>query len=102
MSCGTKFCLIPDNINNHTVYKSFNRLSRAIRIKKQFINFESNNNMYYLPNPGYVPKKASSCLETYIKSRYSDIKTRLKQVPYYNMRHNIAIKNILNNLTNDH
>ena len=58
--------------------------------------------MYYLPNPGYVPKKASSCLETYIKSRYSDIKTRLKQVPYYNMRHNIAIKNILNNLTNDH
>ena len=101
LSCGFKFCPIPYDTKNHSIYESYDNFARNLRIKNQFINSEPSNNPFHIKNPYFMPNKASNCIETYLNARYYDIKKTLRKIPCKPIYHNIAFKNTIASLTSD-
>ena len=103
LSCGLKFCLIPNNIKKDKLINSFELFVRRLRIRKQFINITTDNNqLLRVSNPSFIPTKASNCLETYIASRREEL---LKLIAINSktpsIKHNGLIHKILANLKSD-
>lgn len=101
LACGLKFCLIPNHVRNHTILQNFDKFIRRVRIRKQFINMDSISNPYYIPNPDFIPKLASDCLETYFQCRRQDINKALRDKPQSLFRRNIAINKVISDLKSD-
>lgn len=101
LSCGLKFCLIPKHVKKEIVLLNFEKFSRRLRLKKQFINTTNNNEILRVANSKFNPSISSNCLEAYITNRFKDINDALSTTIPPGINFNNCVRNILSELKKD-